>query len=233
MSYIYAIFVQPIEDILRNILILSTGIAGDAVLAILCLSFSFNLLLIPFYYLAERIQKQEFTVQQKMRNKKSEIKKAFVGYERYLVLNELYRKHGYKKIYALRSVVPLMIQLPVFFAAYKMLGAYDFSSTATNLLPINLSKPDELLSGLNLLPVIMVLVNIVSIMFYSHVLTFEQQVNGYILAGVFFVILYASPSSLVIYWIFNNAFGLLKNIILHLKNKSEVTRSKKIVGGLL
>lgn len=67
---------------------------------------------------------------------------------------------------------------------------------------------------LNLLPVLMTLVNIASSAVYLKDLPLRDKVQTYSLALIFLVLLYASPSGLVCYWLLNNLFSLAKNVVM-------------------
>lgn len=60
----------------------------------------------------------------------------------------------------------------------------------------------------------MTLVNIASSAVYLKGLPIKDKIQTYILALVFLVLLYNSPSGLVFYWILNNIFSLCKNLVL-------------------
>jgi hypothetical protein len=81
------------------------------------------------------------------------------------------------------------------------------------LLINDLGKPDSLLpilGGINLLPILMTFINCAAGAIYTHGHDFKDKVQIYGMALVFLVLLYNSPSGLVLYWTFNNVFSLIK-----------------------
>ena len=78
----------------------------------------------------------------------------------------------------------------------------------------DLSKADSLFFGLALMPFIMTLVNILSAAYYSRSFSWHKNKSLYIMAGVFLVLLYKSPSALLVYWTMNNVFSILKTFVL-------------------
>jgi len=80
---------------------------------------------------------------------------------------------------------------------------------------IDLGAPDRLLWGINILPIIMTIINCVSGAIYAKGLQLKDKIQLYGIALVFFVLLYNSPSALVLYWTCNNIYNLIKNIIIN------------------
>jgi hypothetical protein len=85
----------------------------------------------------------------------------------------------------------------------------------------DLGAPDALLGtgwgrG-NILPIIMTLVNAVSGTVYSRGLPAKDRIQLYGMAALFLVLLYNSPSGLVLYWTCNNIFSLGKNCYSKIK----------------
>ena len=86
----------------------------------------------------------------------------------------------------------------------------------------DLRVEDQLISigriSLNLLPILMTAVNLVSAFVYSGKLDNKEKRQLVIMAFIFLVLLYRSPSGLVLYWTLNNVFSLLKNILYTMEN---------------
>jgi len=165
---------------------------------------------------AENWQKEERNIQKRLASKIAKIKAVFSGDERYLILSAYYRQNHYHPIYALRSSFGLLIQIPFFIAAYSYISHLQSLQGVSFLFINDLGKPDALLSvargeGINVLPILMTLINCAAGAIYTHGLGFKDKVQLYGMALVFLVLLYNSPSALVLYWTFNNLFSLAKN----------------------
>jgi membrane protein insertase Oxa1/YidC/SpoIIIJ len=76
----------------------------------------------------------------------------------------------------------------------------------------DLSKPDGLLAGINLLPLLMTGINAISVLYY--VKDSGQRTRALALALGFLVLLYTSPAGLVLYWTMNNFWSLLRNMLV-------------------
>ena len=190
---------------------------GNAGAAVIPLSLCLNFLLLPLYNRADAIQREEHDRQQLMSPGVEHINRVFKGDERYMMLQAFYRVHAYKPLYALRSSLPLLLEIPFFVAAYHFLSNLaDFHNTPFGPLA-NLAAPDGLLKlgsvSLNLLPILMTAVNIVSSRIYAKDLSRKDKLQLYGMALIFLVLLYNSPSGLVFYWTLNNIFSLFKNIV--------------------
>ena len=78
----------------------------------------------------------------------------------------------------------------------------------------------------------MTLINIVSGIIYTKGHPLKSKIQVYGLAVVFLVLLYHSPSGLVFYWLLNNVFSLIKNIISKLKEPKKVLNIILAVSGI-
>jgi YidC/Oxa1 family membrane protein insertase len=188
----------------------------DTGLSVICVSIAVSFLCLPLYAVAEKWQKYERDLQGKFKPKIDKIKAVFSGDEQYMILAAFYRQNHYHPIYSMRSSFGLLIQIPFFIAAYSYLSSLDLLNGAAFLFFNNLGEPDGLLRvgnfSLNLLPVLMTAVNCAAGAIYTKGFPLKEKVQLYGMAAVFLVLLYASPSGLVIYWIMNNVFSLFKNI---------------------
>ena len=145
------------------------------------------------------------------------IKKTFKGDERYMMLSAYYKEQHYHPIYALRGTIPLLIQIPFFIAAYHFISNLQ-SIAGTGFLTIqNLARPDGLIpigkTHINLLPVLMTAINILSSILYVKKNHLKMSMPLYVSAVIFLVLLYRSPAGLVLYWTCNNLYSAIKNAI--------------------
>ena len=209
---------------------------GNAGAAVIPLSLCLNFLLLPLYNRADAIQKAEREREQLMSPGVDHINRVFKGDERYMMLQAYYRLHFYKPVYALRSSLPLLLEIPFFVAAYHFLSNLaDFRDTPFGPLS-NLAAPDGLLKlgglSVNLLPILMTAVNIVSSRIYAKDLSRKDKLQLYGMALIFLVLLYNSPSGLVFYWTLNNVFSLFKNIVGAARNRKAAAGSLMSALGL-
>ena len=223
MNFIFNILIEPLKLIFEFIYALSYRyITYSNGLSIVLLSLILNLLLLPLYRKADEIQHEENEIQNKMKDDVSFIKKTFKGDEQYFILQTYYRQHNYKPIYALRSSISLLLQIPFFMAAYSFLSSL-YILVGSSFGPIaDLSKPDSLLFGLNILPILMTLINVASTIIYTKGQPFKSKIQLYLMAALFLILLYNAPSGLSFYYLLNNIFSLIKNIITKSKHKKRI-----------
>jgi YidC/Oxa1 family membrane protein insertase len=227
MNFLYLIIIAPIEMLMESIYaFLAVVVRHNHVFYIFGISVSVTLLCLPLYAKAEYIQEKERAIRKKMTGRIASIKKHFKGDEQYMLLSMYYRENHYNPIMALRSSLSLLIQIPFFIAAYHFLSHQDALKGVSFLFIRDLGSPDQLLfigpRAINILPLLMTLINIVSSSIYTKGFTLQEKAQLYGMAFVFLVLLYNSPSALVIYWTFNNIFSLIKNLVYKLKNPLKI-----------
>ena len=223
LEFFYTIIIFPLETFLGFLYGIFLKMFEINGIAIVLLSISVNILLLPFYNMAEKWQQKERDIQKKLKPKLDDIKAVFKGSERHLIIRTYYRQNRYHPAYSLRSVIGLAIQVPFFIAAYHFLSHMPMTdATASYYFLSDLRVEDQLIKiggmSLNLLPVLMTAVNLVSAFVYSGKLENKEKRQLVIMAFIFLVLLYKSPSGLVLYWTLNNIFSLLKNILYTMKN---------------
>ena len=209
------------------IFFLANNITDDYIgFSIILLSITVNVICLPIYNVAEGWQEKERTTQKKLKPKIADIKAVFSGDERYMILATYYRQNQYHPLYAVRGMFALLIQIPFFIAAYKLLSGLTMLNNASFLFLKDLGKPDGLLyvagMHINALPILMTFINILASAVYSKGLTIKEKLQLYITAAVFLVLLYNSPSGLVFYWTLNNIFSLFKNVFYRIKLSKKI-----------
>lgn len=143
-----------------------------------------------------------------------------------MMLSTYYRQNHYHPLMALRSSFSLLIQIPFFIAAYTFLSHLPDIQGKSFLSIKNLALPDSCITlgsiSINILPIVMTLINCISGAIYSKGHPIKEKIQIYASALIFLILLYNSPSGLVIYWTMNNVFSLIKNIFYKLKNPKKV-----------
>lgn len=221
-NVIYNLLIGPLELFFEVIYVLAYRVVGHPGWAIVVLSLTINFLVLPLYRRADIIQKEEALREAKLQPWVKKIKKTFKGDEQYMMLQTYYRQNDYKPTYVLKSAVSLFLQIPFFMAAYRFLSHLEMLQ-GVQFGPIkDFGAPDAMfvVAGftINILPILMTLINIVSSLIYTRGMPLKTKLQLYMLAGFFLVFLYKSPAGLVFYWTLNNVFSLLKNVFYKLKN---------------
>lgn len=149
---------------------------------------------------------------------------------------ELYKR---EKINPLSGCLPLLLQMPVFFALYNLLNSH-FELRGALFIPgwiPDLSSPESILTfpfeipligtALRLLPLLMVASQILSSKFTQPSGTPQQggaqaKLFAYALPIVFLFMLYNMPSGLVLYWTVQNILSTAQQVYINrLRKKKE------------
>ncbi len=222
------VFIGPLKLVFEIIFQLTNELVNHPGLSIIVLSLLMNVLVLPLYRRADAMQEQARDVEAKLHDGVAHIKQTFSGDERMMILQAYYRQNNYKPTDVLHGSVSLLLEIPFFMAAYQFLSHLETLNGAS-LGPIaDLGSPDGLLViggiTLNLLPILMTLVNVISSALYLKGFPLKTKIQLYGMALFFLVFLYTSPAGLVFYWTLNNVFSLVKNIFYKLKNPQKVLR---------
>ena len=224
---LYNIIIGPIEFILQIIFYICYGVTDNVIISLIGLSMAVSFLTLPLYYRADIYQQMERDKRRSMERGIKIIQKAFKGDERYWVLSAYYKEQNYKSIYALRSSLPILLQIPFFIAAYHFLTQMVVVSD------ILFEQADQWLRvgghSINVLPILMTLINLLSGIVYSRELKWREKWQIFVLPIVFLMLLYHSPAGLVIYWIFNNLFSLAKNFVKEFHLEKQVKKICQVV----
>lgn len=233
LNSLFNIVISPLETIFDAIFSLLQESPG---IAIIVISLVMNILALPLYKRADAIQEEERNKAASMSRWVDHIKKTFKGDERYMMLTEYYRLEHYKPIYALRSMIPLLLQIPFFVAAYHYLSNQPLLNNVSFWFLNNLGQPDQLIHigdfRLNLMPILMTLLNFVSSFIYLRGFPLKDKIQTYGIAVIFLVLLYNRPSGLVFYWTLNQVFSLAKNVFMKLVTKKEIRYGLLSIGSI-
>lgn len=191
--------------------------------SIILLSLITQIIMLPLFWIAEKIKSIEKARKDRMQPALDAIKNIKNKQEKHHYTREIYRKNDYSPFYSLTGLVGLLIQIPFFLAAYYLLLDY-YPLEGVRFGPINdLSQADGLISIggvlINVLPFVMTLVNLWASYFYTKNTEKSEKVQLVVIALVFLVLLYNLSAALVLFWTMNNVFAIGKNWLL-LKIKS-------------
>ena len=203
-------------------------LVGNWGLAIMLLSLSVKLLMWPLTFVAERWQADVNRTQSLLQPQLNAIRREFKGEEAHRRTLEVYARNGVSQFYTLKSLAGFLIQIPVFIAAFDMLGENFGLAGAGFLWVQDLSLPDRVMAlpgvlpffggHLNFLPVLMTVFTIAAARLQEEAslspeLLAGQRLRLYAMAALFFVLLYTFPAGMVLYWTTNNLLHLCKILL--------------------
>lgn len=235
ISVLYRLIISPLEYLIEIFFVYLFRAFKDAGTVLIFESLFVSLITLPLYMRADEIQRTEKKQQKGMERWISHIKKTFRKDERFFVLQAYYKEQDYRPVKSLLGSLSILIQIPVFAAAYHYLSNLEILKDSSFLFINNLGNPDGLLNvgqiSLNILPILMTVVNILSGIVYTKGKDLKEMIKIILFALVFLVLLYESPSGLVLYWLCNNLFSLFKNLVILIFDKQP--KSRKIIKRLL
>jgi YidC/Oxa1 family membrane protein insertase len=226
-SHIWA-WLRPLCYGLMAILSALLSLVGNAGLAIMLLSVVVKILMYPLTRLAENWQAQVNRIHSRLQPALEKAREGYKGEERHERVLAVYREQGVNPLYTMKSLFGYLIQIPVFIAAFAMLGENIALAEVPWLWISDLSRPDALFSlpmalpffgsDFNLLPLIMSLLSVLAALAHrdphlTPALLASQKRRLYFLSALFFVLFYTFPAGMVLYWTTNNLLHLFASRI--------------------
>jgi YidC/Oxa1 family membrane protein insertase len=208
-------FFDPISHILLQLLGFFAHVTHNWGWAIILLSVVISLLLYPLSIKQMRSMKEMQALQPRIEALRNEYKNNPQRLNKEIM--ELYKAH---KVNPFSGCLPLVLQIPVFFALYQSLIRSIELKGAHFLWIQDLSKPDHLFAlpsnlpvkEINLLPILMTVLMAVqqkiSMAKVTGAASEQQKMMSILMPGVFLLIFYNMPSGLVLYWLINSAVML-------------------------
>ena len=238
LNILYTILISPLQLFFEIIYMMANKTIHDPGMSIIVLSLTMNFLVLPLYRKADAMQEEERDMEAKLHDGVAHIKKAFKGDEKMMILQTFYRQNNYKPTYVFKGSISLFLEIPFFIAAYQFLSHLQMLQGVPFGVISNLGAADALIAignfHINLLPIIMTAVNLVSCAIFTRGYPIKTKVQLYFMAIFFFFFLYSSPSGLVFYWTLNNIFSLVKTIFYKLKNAKKILHTMfAFVGAIL
>jgi membrane protein insertase Oxa1/YidC/SpoIIIJ len=133
--------------------------------------------------------------------------------------DSLYKHFKYSPLYVFINLLPLLIQLPFLISMYYMIihNAAELEGQSF-LFVADISLSDGILFGVNLLPIMMTVINILAALIMPDAGK-KEIIQSFSLAFVFMILLYNVPAAAVIYWTANNIIILVTYLFLRFWRK--------------
>lgn len=205
---LFELVLSPIVWLMLTILELYISIIGSTGISILLLSFTFSLLALPIRRKAERLEKRIDAKIDAVNKEVRILKKDLKGDKLFFATEEVYKNHSYHPIQSVGRGASFLVMLPILISAIILLSTEGLLEGESFLVIRDLSKPDQLLHSVHLLPLIMAAITIVDAR-----LRFKDdksaQYRFYAVAALLLVLVYSLPSGLVLYWTGSNIVSLV------------------------
>jgi YidC/Oxa1 family membrane protein insertase len=188
-------------------------ISGNWIVTIFAMAILIRIVIHPVAAWGLKSQEKTKAVMAKIKPQLDEIDRDFKGLEKNEKVLDVYKQHGISPFAGMKSMLPLMLQIPFFIALYAILNEEFRLSVANFLWITDLSQPDMLfelpfsipLLGIyiNLLPILMGAVSVIGAM-TSPTSSGGEKSSLYIMAAMFTILFYNFPAGLVLYWTLSN-----------------------------
>lgn len=221
---IYYGFFDPIAKLLLNILRFFSRLVHNWGWATIILSVFIFFVLFPLSLKQMRSAKG----MQHLQPKTEELRRLYKDNPQRMnkEVLELYRRH---KIDPLGGCLPVVLQIPIFFALYQALMRTIELKGASFLWIKDLSQPDRLITSpeINILPILMAITMFLQQRF-SMVSTMgssgeQQRLMSFLFPIMFGFIFYRMPSGLVLYWFVNSLLMFIYQMKINPVRKREVS----------
>ncbi|WP_028973380.1 membrane protein insertase YidC [Spirochaeta cellobiosiphila] len=222
------ILLGALETVLKFFLEMFYSIVHNYGVAIILLTFLVRLVLYPI----TRKSYQSTAAMQAVQPKITEIREKFKDdpNKMNMAMADLYKKEG---VNPLGGCLPMVLQLPIFFALYRLLNSHFDLRGAAFISPwiSDLSAPEHVFSwsgvtlpvvgnDFRILPFLMVITQIVMTKITQSQNTgatsdSQMKMLTYGMPIFFFFIMYDMPSGLLLYWTVTNVLSAVQQIVIN------------------
>jgi len=215
-------WIEPIRDFVLWCLLKINILMGNYGWSLVIFSILSKLVLFPLTMKSTESMKK----MQELSPIISELREKYKGKPEILnkKIMEIYKKN---KVNPMSGCLPLLLQLPFFFALYSaLINSVDLWRAPFILWIMDLSMPDTVYTfnnfNINILPIFMTLTTFIQQKLSSGSTMGQQQKIMMLMPLVFIVIFWNMPSGLVLYWTLQNLLQILHQVYIN-KKEDEVT----------
>ena len=205
------IILSPLIFLIENYYFFLESILRQPVLSVILTSLSISLFLIPILRIARNYEDKAGIKIDFIENKLKDIPQSYKGEYRFRAVEKVYNEHSFHPIQNVYRGFSLYLVLPILISAYLFFSNNNDIFNVDVLGIINLSKPDNLIFGINFLPILIFLINYVDSEFRYSKLTSGKNTYLFI-SFVICVLIYNMPSCMTLYWTTSSIFSLIFNI---------------------
>lgn len=205
------IILSPIIFLIEKYYLLLVSTLTLPGLSIILLSLSISIILIPFLRIA-RIYEDKINLKINfIENNVKEIPSSYKGEERFRAIEKIYEENSFHPIQNISRGLSLYLILPVLISAYIFFINNNNIFDVEVLGMINLSEPDKLIKGINVLPILIFFINYLDSTFRYSKIASGQNIYLFMSFAIC-VLIYSMPSCMTLYWATSSMFSLLFNI---------------------
>ncbi|MGL4387969.1 MAG: YidC/Oxa1 family membrane protein insertase [Brevinema sp.] len=213
---------KPIESGTNWILSSLNELFGNAGITLILIAILVKLLLLPLSIKSAISMKKMRNLQPKL----NKLQEKF-GHDPQLLQQKTLELYKTEKANPLGGCLPLLLQIPVFFALFRVLSRSVDLRGANFLWIKDLTMPDSLFIigsfGFNLLPIIMTLLQLLTVFLQqgrmgvsNNDMQKQMQMQSYFMPVIFLFLFWNMPSGLVLYWTVQNIFSIFEQEVINL-----------------
>ena len=211
-----------VKDILEYLILLYYTFTSSYGLSIILLSSTVSICLIPLDFAIRAYQNKAASKKSLMHLELDKLKDVTNRIEKHYYTKIVYKQFDFNPLYDLIPALKIFVQFPFFIAAYHLLISYSPLNGVSFGFLDDLSKScglSFLNCVINPLPVLMTLISLIDIYLNKGEINHKQRIIIAITSLCFFVILYDSPSAIVLYWLTTNIFSFLISTLIRNETK--------------
>lgn len=203
-------FLYPLIEIYKFFFNLLYSIINYSDISIIFLSITSSFLLLPLLKIAKVSEEKVSKKILKVNNAVSKLPSGLRGEDKFIELERIYKEFSYHPIENIKMGASFLFIVPFFLATFLFFQENLILFKDTGLLIYDLSVSDQLLFGLNVLPIFIFLVNFIDARYkYKHLISMQRT---YLLTSlVICMLIYNMPLCMTLYWATNSMFSFLGN----------------------
>ena len=229
MTSLLEFVLSPLIWFMGYLLDLYSDLSGSVGIAIFLLAATLSLLTQPIRVFAGRIETRIANKIARVDALKDKISPEYKGEQRFNEIENIYKEEKYHPIQSVLLSSSILVVLPLLISAFFLFTSKNELLDTGFLFISNLSESDKLLFGINLLPFLMTLLNIIDANFRFRS-DRKAKHRFYFIAAVLFALVYTMPSSLILYWTGSNAAYLCFWLFAQLKGANTADRGDPSFG---
>jgi len=200
----------PIIFLIEKYFFLINSFIVNPLASIVVMSLSISIIFFPILKVVRRFEDKKnikaFAVEKKVKSLPNTLK----GEARFREIEKIYLENHYHPIQNVYKGTSFYIILPIFISTYLFflnnINFFDMNIFGV----LNLSKPDKILFGFNLLPLLIFIINFLDSN-YRNSGKLSGQKTYLAISFIICLLIYNMPSSMTVYWLTNSIFSLLIN----------------------
>lgn len=203
---------KPLIFLVENYFLLVLSLIPSPFFSIIISSLSISFLLMPITKIARTYENKINSKIDYINRQIKQIPKSNKGEERFRAVELIYNNNNFHPIQNIYKGLSLYLILPILISVYFFfMGNLNYFNVEVFGI-FNLSQPDNLIHGNNLLPILIFIINFTDSRI--RILKGASGQNVYLIISIVICFLiYSLPSCMTLYWTVSSLFSLFANLL--------------------